>query len=690
MHSDAHLYSSSIAIMASCSDLTKIEYGPIPKALPVPVSTSKKFAEPFNRLKNRANLFRRKNYSSQLNISSSPSDHRPLSCTDHIIPSDQLSITSIHNTGDAVLKRSNSMICPQQHLQVFLNQNNNNNNNNNYYINHRNSICLELAGCSTDESSTDDYQLTKSSSNRYWTKSISSTMNDIDENEILSTFPIQPSLPPTIIEESNINLINENEPEEKVLSSLPNNNNNSEHTSAILPLSQSTMDVIIREKEDKEKQQEQITSTSIPTSIISSSHSSSSSSTVILRDHAEAIRTRRQCHSSISLLQHQQRQQQSLSSFEESFYDCKQQTSPKKTNHELEMSLTKISACTMTGKSLNNLDESLSATSSEEKGVQTTLNEPINTNACVKRAISSTSLSSSSTSIKTDSLEKKPKMPTSSTIDETTSTNDIDAPTNLTGQYQNESLYKWPHVNERLLGEQPCIYWVNYLGSTAIKMLNDGTTAMPSQAISRLKQSTQYARVLPIIGLSISSRGVEFLKHAKERVVICFHDIKSIHCACQDEDLRYFAYVTREQRLTNGMSHTNSNAATATSIGDNKQQTTPPSPSLSSSGEFHHYCHVFVVKSEAMSTEIMLTFGQVFDIAYRIHRRFKLNGKKSKETHTPSPSITNCERHRQLEVIRLTAKFDSKHNNSVIMSSSTHSPTTSSSSSSTDDRKIYV
>lgn len=224
------------------------------------------------------------------------------------------------------------------------------------------------------------------------------------------------------------------------------------------------MNVIIGEKEDKGKQEEQISSTSIPNSIISPSHSSSSSSTVILRDHAETIRTRRQCHSSISLLQHQQRQQSLSTSFEEPFYDCKQQTSPKKTIQEIDMSLTKVSTCTMTGKSLNNLDESISTTSSEEKGVQTTLNEPTNPNVCVKRAISSTSLSSSSTSIQTDSLEKKPKMPISSTIDETTSTNDIHTQAHLNTQYQNEVPYKWPHINEKLLGEQPCIYWVNYLG----------------------------------------------------------------------------------------------------------------------------------------------------------------------------------------------------------------------------------
>jgi hypothetical protein len=50
------------------------------------------------------------------------------------------------------------------------------------------------------------------------------------------------------------------------------------------------------------------------------------------------------------------------------------------------------------------------------------------------------------------------------------------------------------------------------------------------------------------------------------------------------------------------MSHTSSNVNN-TFIPDNKQQT-PPSPSLSISGDYHHYCHVFVVKSEAMSTEV--------------------------------------------------------------------------------------
>jgi len=134
-------------------------------------------------------------------------------------------------------------------------------------------------------------------------------------------------------------------------------------------------------------------------------------------------------------------------SFDEPFYDCKQQTSPIKSIenfHILSSSSSKISTFTMTGKSLNNLDECLSTTSSENKGVQTTLNDLITTNSCIQRNNSSTSLSSSTTSIQTDSLENKPK---------------IDKLPKYSRQL--ESYDKWPYLS---LGEQTCIYWVNYLG----------------------------------------------------------------------------------------------------------------------------------------------------------------------------------------------------------------------------------
>jgi hypothetical protein len=226
--------------------------------------------------------------------------------------------------------------------------------------------------------------------------------------------------------------------------------------------SSSAMDVLPREKEDEEKQPrstEQIPLTN-PTSLLSSSHlsSSSSPSTVILRDHAEVIRTRRQCHSSISLLQHQQRQQHSASSaFDEPFSDCKQLLSSEKFHTHSPMSSIKISTCTMTGKSLNNLDDCLSSTSSEEKAVQTTAQEPSQNHSSIKRAMSITSLSSSSAvSIQTDSQEKKSKLPLS------TGFTDTDHPT--ISQHPTPITYKWPHLHERLLGEQTCTYWVNYLG----------------------------------------------------------------------------------------------------------------------------------------------------------------------------------------------------------------------------------
>jgi hypothetical protein len=92
------------------------------------------------------------------------------------------------------------MICPEQRLKSFLNQNNNNNN-------QRNSICIELTGCSIDESSTDDCQLIKSSADRYWTKS---TMSVINQNEIMSS-----TQPLTVIDECKVNHDNETDEEEK-------------------------------------------------------------------------------------------------------------------------------------------------------------------------------------------------------------------------------------------------------------------------------------------------------------------------------------------------------------------------------------------------------------------------------------------------------------------------------------------
>ncbi|CAF1503083.1 unnamed protein product [Rotaria magnacalcarata] len=567
-------------------------------ATSVPVSTSKKLVEPFYRLKNRANLFRRKHYSSHLDISENCS----ILSGDYSNRSDKKKITNnINNSNhnNVVLKRSNSMICPQQRLQSFLRSNNNNKKDPNY----RNSISVELTGCLMDESSTDDYYPVKSPSDYYWSSKMRSTMSNIKEQDV---YPSQES-------------IDENKNEAVSLHS----NNNHEETTAIV-----SSPSIIKSVMSSEQNQPLISSIS------------TSSSTLVSRDNSELI-----------LSSFLGKRQSTCSSRDESFYDCKQGISCFKSTQIRDVSASKMSTCTMTGKSLNNLDQCLTIMSADDKHVQTVVNDSTTLNLDVVRndssaTLSSSSSSSSSTSIQTDSLENKPNI---LKISETSK--------NSINQRLIESYYKWPHIYERLLSEDTCIYWVNYLGSTAIKISTDDVSTIPTHAINRLKQSTQYARILPIIGLSISPRGVEFLKHSKDRVAICFHDMKSIHCAFQGQDLRYFAYVAHEQRTTF----------------DLKQKVTSSPFAVPKNADHHSYCHVFVVKSEAMSTEILLTFGQAFDVAYRRHHR-----SNSKQIYTDE-SRPNTDGN------RLSSQFNK------MMSSSAHSPATSSSSSlSNEERRNFL
>lgn len=68
------------------------------------------------------------------------------------------------------------MTCPQQRLQTILNAKDIKNNT-------RNSICVELSGCPTDESSTDDFRVIQSPANNYWNKKLHSTMSHITEQD---------------------------------------------------------------------------------------------------------------------------------------------------------------------------------------------------------------------------------------------------------------------------------------------------------------------------------------------------------------------------------------------------------------------------------------------------------------------------------------------------------------------------
>ncbi|KAH8268172.1 hypothetical protein KR026_001363 [Drosophila bipectinata] len=165
-------------------------------------------------------------------------------------------------------------------------------------------------------------------------------------------------------------------------------------------------------------------------------------------------------------------------------------------------------------------------------------------------------------------------------------------------------------------------YSLYYLGSTVIRRLQG--TLSTRKSIQKLKieenlksaasvsdisllenctTSTKYLKAANLqtrlnVDIAVSCVGVKFIDHEK-KTAICCHDIENINCVCQDtEDLRYFAYITKEQDL--------------------------------------HYCHVFMVDSlvsklkyceikrlllfysQELAKEIILTLGQAFEVAYQL------------------------------------------------------------------------
>ncbi|KAH8278863.1 hypothetical protein KR018_010522 [Drosophila ironensis] len=147
-------------------------------------------------------------------------------------------------------------------------------------------------------------------------------------------------------------------------------------------------------------------------------------------------------------------------------------------------------------------------------------------------------------------------------------------------------------------------YSLFYLGSTVIRQLQG--TLSTRKSIQKLKidenikaassvsdfsllenctTSTKYLKAANLqtrlnVDIAVSCVGVKFIDHEK-KTAICCHDIENINCVCQDaEDLRYFAYITKEHEL--------------------------------------HYCHVFMVDSLELAKEIILTLGQAFEVAYQL------------------------------------------------------------------------
>uniref|UniRef100_A0A131YCI4 Ankyrin repeat and sam domain containing protein 1a n=2 Tax=Rhipicephalus TaxID=426455 RepID=A0A131YCI4_RHIAP len=162
---------------------------------------------------------------------------------------------------------------------------------------------------------------------------------------------------------------------------------------------------------------------------------------------------------------------------------------------------------------------------------------------------------------------------------------------------------QWRHDPELLINGS-CEYTAHYLGSTLVKELQG--TESTRQSIHKLKTSTRKMGKVPCVLLSVSHRGVKFVDAVTKRPV-CEHEIRNIHCACQDaEDLTHFAYITKEHQTN------------------------------------HHYCHVFCAQTMELATEIILTLGQAFEVAYQLALRGQSgNGTAASGGHQDASS---CQR----------------------------------------------
>ncbi|GBP85945.1 Ankyrin repeat and SAM domain-containing protein 1A [Eumeta japonica] len=152
-------------------------------------------------------------------------------------------------------------------------------------------------------------------------------------------------------------------------------------------------------------------------------------------------------------------------------------------------------------------------------------------------------------------------------------------------------------------------YVANYLGSTVVKELRG--TESTKKSIQKLKKSTKEPRDSPDIILSISYRGVKFLNTITRgsplpfvmQELICEHEIRNIHCACQDaDDLTHFAYITKDHATRS------------------------------------HYCHVFCVATMDQATEVILTLGEAFEVAYQMALREQANRSRVQQTQAKTPT----------------------------------------------------
>ncbi|GAB6021253.1 hypothetical protein CHUAL_003868 [Chamberlinius hualienensis] len=174
-------------------------------------------------------------------------------------------------------------------------------------------------------------------------------------------------------------------------------------------------------------------------------------------------------------------------------------------------------------------------------------------------------------------------------------------PSYLFSGIPNSLTTQWRHRPDSLINGS-CEYLSKYLGSTIIKELKGLESS--KRSIQKLKKATSENIVkIPNVILAISYKGVKFIDSVTKNE-ICEHDIKNINCACQDSDhLDHFAYITKDH--PSGI----------------------------------HYCHVFHMATMDLATELILTLGQAFEVAYQM--ALKENGMAPSPGITPSTSTSS-------------------------------------------------
>ena len=142
---------------------------------------------------------------------------------------------------------------------------------------------------------------------------------------------------------------------------------------------------------------------------------------------------------------------------------------------------------------------------------------------------------------------------------------------------------EWRH-DPLLLYKQTCHYLAIYLGTSKVKNLQGALSSQQTIRDYRKLLNENKLSTLTAVILSISYKQIRCVDVNNQKI-INEHEIRTVHYACQDMDqFRFFAYVTKDVEDKN-----------------------------------YFNCHVFSACNLEMTSEILITLAQAFEIAFRIN-----------------------------------------------------------------------